>query len=227
MNKKMVWLTEICIWVIVFLALILGFTYSFATSKMKNHSYYMFFKDVDGLSKGSPVRMMGYHIGHVQDVEVFHDDIFVSFIVTEKDVYIPSGAYARVEFYGLGGSKSLEVFPPKQKRTDKEVIISKMPYRVSGYYEQGQKINSLLETMMINTGIMLDNFVGSGITIPVIKDSAQHVNNMIQSFIEDETGIMKKISKYSSKNKKYEYEAAEEDFSSKGASIYDDENSDK
>ena len=59
MNKKLVWFTEISIWVIVFLALIFGFTYSFATAKLKNHSYYMFFKDVDGLSKGSPVRMMG------------------------------------------------------------------------------------------------------------------------------------------------------------------------
>ncbi len=214
MNKKMVWLTEIFIWVIVFLALILGFTYSFATSKMKNHSYYMFFKDVDGLSKGSPVRMMGYHIGHVQDVEVFHDDIFVSFIVTERDIYIPSGAIARVEFYGLGGSKSLEIFPPKEKHSEKEVIISKMPYRVTDYYEQGQKINSLLETMMVNTGIMLDNFVGSGITIPMIKDSAQHVNNMIQSYIEDKTGVMKKISKYSSndQNREKEEETEEEIF---------------
>lgn len=216
MNKKLVWFTEIFIWIIVFLAIIFGFTYSFATAKLKNHSYYMFFKDVDGLAKGSPVRMMGYHIGHIQDVKVFQENIFVSFIVTKENVYIPSGAYARVEFYGLGGSKSLEIFPPKERLNDKEVIISKSPYRVADYYEQGQRINSLLETMMISTGMMLDDFVGSGITVPMIKESAKHVNNMIQSFIDDDSGIMKKINNYSS-----EKENGEEE-SSKGASIYDD-----
>lgn len=218
MNKKLVWFTEIFIWVIVFLAVIFGLTYSFATAKMKNHSYYMFFKDVDGLSKGSPVRMMGYHIGHVQDVKVFQENIFVSFIVTKENVYIPSGAYARVEFYGLGGSKSLEIFPPKEKLKDKEVIISKLPYRVAGYFEQGQKINSLLETMMISTGMMLDDFVGSGITVPMIKESAQHVNSMIQSFIEDESGIMKKINDYSKENDTQK----DEDNSTEGVSVYDD-----
>lgn len=216
MNKKLVWFTEIFIWFIIFFAIIFGLTYSFATAKLKNHSYYMFFKDVDGLAKGSPVRMMGYHIGHIQDVKVFQENIFVSFIVTKENVYIPSGAYARVEFYGLGGSKSLEIFPPKEKLKDKEVIISKSPYRVADYYEQGQKINSLLETMMISTGMMLDDFISSGVTIPMIKESAEHVNSMIQSFIDDDSGIMKRINNYSS-----EKENVEEEFV-KGVSIYDE-----
>lgn len=216
MNKKLVWFTEIFIWFIIFFAIIFGLTYSFATAKLKNHSYYMFFKDVDGLAKGSPVRMMGYHIGHIQDVKVFQENIFVSFIVTKENVYIPSGAYARVEFYGLGGSKSLEIFPPKEKLKDKEVIISKSPYRVADYYEQGQKINSLLETMMISTGMMLDDFISSGVTIPMIKESAEHVNSMIQSFIDDDSGIMKRINNYSS-----EKENEEEEFV-KGVSIYDE-----
>ncbi len=222
MNKKLVWFTEIFIWVILFLALIFGFTYLFATAKLKNHSYYMFFKDVDGLSKGSPVRMMGFHIGHVQDVKVFQDNIFVSFIVTKENIYIPSGAVARVEFYGLGGSKSLEIFPPKEKLNDKEVIISKDPYRVSDYYAQGQKISSLLETMMTSTGIMLDEFMGSGITVPMIKDTARHVNSMIQSFIEDETGVMKKMTGFSFKKDDEKNEKDDEENSSEGVSIYND-----
>ena len=93
MNKRLVWFTELFLWALLILALILGFTYSFAKSEHKNHSYYMFFKDVDGLSQGSVVRMMGYQIGYVRDVKVFNDDnIFVSFLVTQKNVYIPSGS---------------------------------------------------------------------------------------------------------------------------------------
>ena len=221
MNKKLVWFTEIFIWIVIFLSLIFGCTYSFATASMKNHSYYMFFKDVDGLSKGSPVRMMGYHIGHVQDVKVFQDNIFVSFIVTEKNIYIPSGAFARVEFYGLGGSKSLEIFPPKEKLTENDVIISKDPYRVADYYAQGKKINTLLENMMTNTGIMLDEFIGSGVTVPMVKDAARHVNNVIQSFIEDENGIMNKMAKPIKNSDVEQKQDIEEENSSEGVSIYD------
>lgn len=221
MNKKLVWFTEIFIWIVIFLSLIFGCTYSFATASMKNHSYYMFFKDVDGLSKGSPVRMMGYLIGHVQDVKVFQDNIFVSFIVTEKNIYIPSGAFARVEFYGLGGSKSLEIFPPKEKLTENDVIISKDPYRVADYYAQGKKINTLLENMMTNTGIMLDEFIGSGVTVPMVKDAARHVNNVIQSFIEDENGIMNKMAKPIKNSDVEQKQDIEEENSSEGVSIYD------
>ena len=116
----------------------------------------------------------------------------------------------------------MEVFPPKEKLSDKEVIISKNPYRVSDYYAQGKKINVLLENMMTNTEVMLDEFIGSGVTVPMIKDAARHVNNVLQSFIEDENGIMKKMSKPSDNSDADENDIDEEENSSEGVSIYDD-----
>ncbi len=73
--------------------------------------------------------------------------------------------------------------------------------------------------MMTNTGIMLDEFIGSGVTVPMIKDAARHVNNVVQSFIEGENGIMKKMSVPSSDN---EIINDEEENSSEGVSKYDD-----
>ncbi len=87
MNKRLIWFSELFLWSVIILAVILGFTYASATAYEKNHSYYMFFNDVDGLSQGSPVRMMGFQIGYVRDVKVFDDNIFVSFLVTERNVY--------------------------------------------------------------------------------------------------------------------------------------------
>lgn len=184
MNKRLVWSIELFLWAILIFALILGFTYSFATADQKNSSYYMFFKDVDGLTKGSPVRMMGYQIGYVRDVKVFEDNIFVSFLVTEKNINIPNGSSARVEFYGLGGSKSLEIEPSTKKYPDNsEVLITKSPYRIADYYKWGSQINATIEQVSVNATASLDAFVNSGIKIPYLMKSAQNLNSMVQSFV--------------------------------------------
>lgn len=185
MNKRLVWSIELFLWAILIFALILGFTYSFATADQKNSSYYMFFKDVDGLTKGSPVRMMGYQIGYVRDVKVFEDNIFVSFLVMEKNINIPNGSTARVEFYGLGGSKSLEIEPSTKNYPDNsEVLITKSPYRIADYYKWGNQINTTLEQVSINATASIDAFVNSGIKIPYLMKSAQNLNSMVQSFVK-------------------------------------------
>lgn len=207
MNKRLVWSIELFLWAVLIFALILGFTYSFATADHKNSSYYMFFKDVDGLTKGSPVRMMGYQIGYVQDVKVFDDNIFVSFLVTEKDINIPNGSSARVEFYGLGGSKSLEIEPSISEHPDNtEVLITKAPYRIADYYKWGVQINETLEQVSLNATASLDAFVNSGIKIPHLMKSAQNLNNMIQSFVNnDNFSINKANDKINLFNEKHKY----------------------
>lgn len=188
MNKRFVWFAELFLWAVVILALILGFTYKFAKDGHKNHSYYMFFEDVDGLSQGSPVRLMGHQIGYVRDVKVFDDNIFVSFLVTEQNVQIPSGSIARVEFYGLGGSKSLEIEPPKDGKVTEhsEIIMAKNPYRIADYYNWGKEINSTIEIMAVNASNTLDAVVKSGFNMPFLVKSAHKINNVIQSFIKNE-----------------------------------------
>ncbi len=206
MNKRQVWFTELFLWAVIILALILGFTYSFATSDQKNHSYYLFFKDVDGLSQGSPVRMMGCQIGYVKDVKVFKDNIFVSFLVTEKNIFIPLGSVARVEFYGLGGSKSLEIETPSKDGKIKpgQEILTEKPYRVSDYYKWGKQINTTVEVMATNTSSMVDAFVKQGVKTEFMASTAQKINSMLQSFIKSEDDIISKLNnKVNAFNNKY------------------------
>ena len=187
MNKRLVWFEELILWLFVIIALIMGFTFSFAKANQRNHSYYMFFKDVDGLSKGSPVRFMGFRIGYVRDVKVFDESIFVSFLVTEKNVYIPEGSTASVEFYGLGGSKSLEIYPPNSnKNKTGEIIITKNPFRVSDYYKWGTQINELLEGISTRTSSSLDTLENANLSLQFLNKNAQNINNMIQSFLDNE-----------------------------------------
>ena len=110
MKKNIV--IEILIWIFaLFVIFGVGFYFYYKTY-VKPNIYTIQFKDIDGITNGSPVRLMGINIGYVRNLESKDKHINVQIFVTKKNVKIPNGTVARVEFYGLGGSKSIELMPP-------------------------------------------------------------------------------------------------------------------
>ena len=105
-------LIEFIIWTI-FLTIIFNVCI-FAYSKIfvEPNIYTIQFRDIDGITKGSPVRFMGINVGYVRKLRPKDKYVDVQIIITQKDMKIPNGTAARVEFYGLGGSKSIELMPP-------------------------------------------------------------------------------------------------------------------
>ncbi len=103
---------EICVWTIIlgiiFSLLIFGYSKIFVEPNVYNIQ----FKDIDGITVGSPVRFMGLNVGYVRQLKSKDKHINVQILVTQKNMKIPNGTIARVEFYGLGGSKSVELMPP-------------------------------------------------------------------------------------------------------------------
>jgi len=100
--------------------------------------YTLEFQDIDGLNVGSPVRFMGYQVGHVTKVELLDSKIYVSFKITEKKTKIPNASVARIEFSGIGGSKSLEIMPPEKEiacQSIKKGIYAKEPIRINSIME--------------------------------------------------------------------------------------------
>ncbi len=115
-NKNILYINhkvELLIWLIILLVII-GFCSILYIYKEKNdnNDYNIFMPDVDGLIVGSPVRAMGIEVGHVVKIKPTNDEVFVKFIITDKDVIIPQGTKATVEFSGMAGSKSLELYLP-------------------------------------------------------------------------------------------------------------------
>ncbi|MBQ7764028.1 MCE family protein [bacterium] len=102
------WLVVICI-IVAFSSLGLIFK-----EKHDENDYQIFLQDVDGLIIGSPVRMLGIEVGHITKIKPLNDEAYVKFIITNPDVYIPQGTVATVEFSGLAGSKSLELYLPQK-----------------------------------------------------------------------------------------------------------------
>jgi len=107
-------------------------------------TYQIFLPDVDGLIVGSPVKLMGIQIGYVNQLNITGEDIYVNFIITDTGVKIPRGAKATVEFSGLGGSKSLELYPPSA--TDKESSMFIVPQPPKRIHDSLGLLNDMFDT---------------------------------------------------------------------------------
>lgn len=112
--KKLARFIELSIWFLL-LVFVLGIGYVAKQNYNQHKTYQIFLQDVDGIIKGSPVRMMGIHIGYVRKVKIINDMVFVDFIINQDGIEIPKGSKVTVEFTGLGGSKSIEIYTPKDK----------------------------------------------------------------------------------------------------------------
>ena len=104
---------ELLIWLIIILISVMIFFFSNKIQVKHINEYNIFMPDVDGLIVGSPVRAMGIEVGHITKIKpVNNDEVYVRFIITDKTVKIPQGTVATVEFNGMAGSKSLELYLP-------------------------------------------------------------------------------------------------------------------
>ncbi len=87
--------------------------------------------DVDGVIVGSPVKFMGVQVGYIDKIKIVSNEVYLKVVITEKDVTLPKGSVATVEFSGMGGSKSLEIYPPTEESlASKKIIAVQSPKRL-------------------------------------------------------------------------------------------------
>lgn len=196
MNKKYIWLIEIIIWLIIISVSLFFFIYKTSIKNNVQNTYYIFVDDADGLVKGSPIRLMGINIGYVKDVKIFDNKVFLSFLVTKEGVQLPKCAVATIEFYGLGGSTSLELMPSNcTKGNEEEIIIPSGSYRVQDFWD-GQKLTS---NVMINIyGSIGRNIDKSGIMykkdLLIQSKFIEEINKQLGKTNNSETVLIYKLS---------------------------------
>ena len=138
-------LIELIIWLIA-LGVVFGLGYyKYHKKYIAPYLYVIEFKDIDGITKGSPVRFMGINIGHVRALKSKDKHVNVQIIVTNKSVKIPDGTMAEVEFFGLGGSKSIELMPPDDSCT--VGISSSETIRLASVAKETKSIVELIEML--------------------------------------------------------------------------------
>jgi ABC-type transporter Mla subunit MlaD len=201
---------EFAIWLLIIALCVFGIRYHHHKSLKQYKSYQIFMNDVDGLIVGSPVRFLGIQIGHVTKIQIVssdvYSDIYVKFIITQKDLTLPTGAIATVEGSGLGGSKSLEIYPPKGGKQDK-IIVAKDSTRLNKIMSLFNTIFKDIEEIFTNlahTGKELSKMpkenVRKNVVTPAQRiDEIKILNNKLDKYIKDEKQFKNKY--LSPKNK--------------------------
>ncbi len=192
---------EFVIWLIIVAVSVIGFRYYHYQDQKQYKNYQIFMEDVDGLIVGSPVKFLGVQIGYVKKIQIISTDVYIKFVITQKDLVLPIGAIATVEASGLGGSKALEIYPPdKNHKTDK-IIISKDPTRLSkvmGLFDSiFRELDSIITTLNHASGQF--EFTSSGtvpknVVTPVDAiEELEQVNKSLDTIIDTKQKFMNNI----------------------------------
>ena len=136
------------------------------------NTYQIFLPDVDGLIVGSPVRLMGIQIGYINQINIVGEDVYVKFVITEKNMKVPQGSTATVEFTGLGGSKSLELYAPKTENQflSEKFIVPMPPKRI---HDSLGLLNDMFDKI-IGITYTISNFMDQ---VGIIKYNNQNIEN--------------------------------------------------
>ena len=150
---------ELLLWLIIILLLTFGgFLFHLKNMKSADDTYNIFIPDVDGLIVGSPVRVMGIEIGHVTKIKPTGDEVFVKFVIKNKDIKLPRGTEATVEFSGMAGSKSLELYlPDENKYIDKDtpILSANPPKRLHDAFGLLNEMFKTLGSIITKTSIFM------------------------------------------------------------------------
>lgn len=214
---------EFIIWLIIIALCVFGIRYHHYLSQQQYKSYQIFMNDVDGLIVGSPVRFLGTQIGHVTKIQLVssnvYSDIYVKFIITEKDLILPTGAIATVEGSGLGGSKALEIYPPKTENNDK-IIVAKDSVRLNRVISLFDGIFKDLDEIFTNLGHAgkeissvpkLDTPRHNEVTPAEMNESVENLNKQLDLIIREEQKLRKKMDNMQKKEVKKVYEVEKDE----------------
>ncbi|MBS6552488.1 MAG: MlaD family protein [Candidatus Gastranaerophilaceae bacterium] len=203
MSKHKIWLIEFLVWGLVIFSTIFVSLYVYNKNIREKHTYYVFFNDVDGLIKGSPVKIQGYQVGYVSNIAIVNEDVFITFIITDKKLEMPENLSATIAFTGMGGSKSLELFVPPEGSKAKNYITTIEPRRLQDFYFYQNQIARNIVTMTTNFLEMFDakntELLKNFIKTPTMLNDIHDTLDVIQ---QSEATYINKRRENASKNRK-------------------------
>ena len=210
---RLYFLFELLVWLLVIILGVSVIRYHTIKKQQNFKSYQVFLQDVDGLIVGSPVRMMGVPIGYITVIKVVQDHIYVKFVITEENFTLPKGIIATVEFNGMGGSKSLELYPPDEvSKASGNLIAIKPTNRLGAAIglldDMFEKLGSIMvRCEVFNEGLAEILPPRTKVSKDPVKDAANSVNqvaNIIDILNERRIDIKNKVKGLSNESKKSE-----------------------
>ena len=164
---------------------------------VKPNLYTIRFHDIDSIIKGSPVRFMGIIVGHVRNLQRKDDVILCEIFVTKPNTRIPDGAVAKVEYNGLGGSKSIEIMPPKTENSDVQGIIATEALRITDMVEAFKDLREVLVCIkQFVEGMTPESTMGAVNSISQMPDFTIEANKTIDKMQKEKIEKNKKLNKF-------------------------------
>ena len=157
--------------------------------------------------------MLGIEVGHVTKLKPVKGEVYVKFVLTHPDVTIPQGTQATVEYSGMAGSKSLELYPPDGKTyVDKntpglnvnppkrlrdalvllDVMYKKLTsiiYTSSSFGEKLNESNLIIESKKGSHTDMGEFLNYTDKYLDESKEKADDIRNKIEGVIRNELGV--------------------------------------
>lgn len=152
-KMKLFYALEIAVWLLVIVLCVGSIRIHQAKKTEALPTYRIFMQDVDGLIEGSSVRLMGVPIGYVKSISIVQDQVYVKFVLTDKDMKLPQGVIATVEFNGMAGSKSLEIYPAdEESKASGKLITIKKTNRLGAALGLFDDMFAKLDSILIRCG---------------------------------------------------------------------------
>ena len=204
---------EFAVWLLAAAILILGIRYHHQQSQKQFKHYQIFMSDADGLIVGSPVKFLGVQVGDIRQVRIISSEVYINFVITQKDLVLPVGSIATVEFSGLGGSKALEIYPPSEKFPTDKIVAVKEPTRLNKVMGLFSEIFRDLDSIFTTVGYASNQFVeesgNSTVQYNLVMPASERVlldaDKTIDSIMNIKNNFMKNFNKEEGKpNDEYE-----------------------
>lgn len=195
---------EFVIWLLVAAMLILGIKYHHHQSQKQFKHYQIFMSDADGLIVGSPVKFLGVQVGDIRQIQIISSEVYIKFVITRKDLVLPVGSIATVEFSGLGGSKALEIYPPTDKYPTDKIIAVKEPTRLNKVMGLFNEIFRDLDSIFTTVGYASNQFVKEpdgtsiphNVVVPVSPErSLMNIDKTIDMIMDIKGNFMKNFNR--------------------------------
>ncbi len=218
MDKRIT--TELKVGVFVFTAIIGIIIFIFTQTRLSKWTGYeigVLFDYVSGLEIGSPVRVSGVRVGEVKKIEILYEEkpkVLVKLKINPK-VRIGKNSRFTIKTLGIIGEKYIEIFPSTGKDfvNSGEIVEGENPLSVDKIANMGEEIlvnlnkilsdvreitgdkevKSWIKEILADSKTTIEKINNSFEKIDQLADGLAKTNQNLNSFIEENSPIIKKV----------------------------------
>lgn len=188
MRRHLFWIIEALCWLTLLIIIAGGIVFFNYGHSKDDNIYQLVLPDVDGLIIGSPVKFMGIQVGYIKEIKLYEDKVLLKFIITEKGIQLPLNTVATVEFYGLGGSKSLELYPPESNELKtNDIIIAQPPKKIGDSLSLLYRMFDDISEITFALSRFVYKMDGIKKDVNFLKDSGEDLKNRANIMLKKES----------------------------------------